>query len=99
MTLGFSRHQYAELVFDQTVRTWIGCHRQAFAWFGGMPRRLGIDKLKAGVLEAALHDPGLGEGYRRVGEHYGGGGSPTPARAPEDKGEGERGVHFSKKRI
>jgi transposase len=28
MTLSYSRHQYAELVFDQKIPTWIACHRQ-----------------------------------------------------------------------
>jgi hypothetical protein len=31
MTLCFSRHQYLEFVFDQSVPTWLGCHRRAFA--------------------------------------------------------------------
>jgi transposase len=97
MTLGFSRHQYAELVFDQTVRTWIACHRQAFAWFSGMPRRLVIDNLKAGVLTAALHDPVLGEAYRRMAQHYGVVVSPTRPRTPEHKGKVENGVHFVKR--
>jgi len=30
MTLCYSRHQYAELVRDQTVATWLSCHRRAF---------------------------------------------------------------------
>ena len=30
MTLCWSRHQYAEIVYDQTVETWLGCHRRAF---------------------------------------------------------------------
>jgi len=38
MTLCFSRHQYAELVFDQKISTWIGCHRRAFETFGGYMR-------------------------------------------------------------
>ena len=97
MTLGYSRHQYAELVFDQTVRTWIACHRQAFVWFGGMPRRLVIDNLKAGVLEAALHDPVLGEAYRRMAQHYGVVVSPTRPRTPEHKGKVESGVHVVKR--
>jgi len=97
LTLGYSRHQYAELVFDQTVRTWIACHRHAFAWFGGMPRRLVIDNLKAGVLEAALHDPVLGEAYRRMAQHYGVVVSPTRPRTPEHKGQVENGVHFVKR--
>ena len=29
-TLFFSRHQYAELVFDQKIATWIGLYRRAF---------------------------------------------------------------------
>src|SRR5262249_20345091 len=29
MTLSFSRHQYAELVFDQTIETWVRLHRAA----------------------------------------------------------------------
>jgi transposase len=30
MTLAWSRHQYAQFVRDQTVATWVGCHRRAF---------------------------------------------------------------------
>ena len=33
MTLCHSRHQYVEFVWDQTVATWLGCHRRAFEWF------------------------------------------------------------------
>ncbi|MDP2663395.1 MAG: DDE-type integrase/transposase/recombinase, partial [Dehalococcoidia bacterium] len=47
MTLGFSRHQYAELVFDQKVSTWIACHRNAFESFGGRPKKVVPDNLKA----------------------------------------------------
>ena len=37
MTLSCSRHQYVELVFDQTVATWLRLHRAAFEFFGGVP--------------------------------------------------------------
>jgi transposase len=43
MTLSYSRHQYVEFVWDQTVPTWLTCHRKAFAYFGGVPERLVID--------------------------------------------------------
>jgi transposase len=39
MTLCWSRHQYAEVVRDQKVMTWLGCHRRAFEFFGGVPFR------------------------------------------------------------
>jgi transposase len=43
MTLCWSRHQYVELVRDQTIATWVQCHRHAFEWFNGIPARLIID--------------------------------------------------------
>ncbi len=97
MTLGYSRHQYAELVFDQKIPTWLACHRHAFEWFGGVPRTVVPDNLKAAVLVAALHDPVLGEAYRRQAQHYGFLISPTRPRTPEHKGKVESGVHFVKR--
>ncbi len=94
MTLSFSRHQYAELVFDQKISTWIACHRHAFESFGGIPRKVVLDNLKAGVLVASLHDPVLGEAYRRMAQHYGFLVSPTRPRTPEHKGKIESGVHY-----
>ena len=38
MTLAWSRHQYAEIVTNQSVETWLACHRHAFEWFNGVPR-------------------------------------------------------------
>ncbi len=46
MTLCHSRHQYVEMVRDQTVFTWLSCHRHAFEWFGGVPGRIIIDNPK-----------------------------------------------------
>ena len=97
MTLSYSRHQYAELVFDQKIPTWLACHRHAFEWFGGVPQRVVPDNLKAAVLEAALYDPVLGEPYRRMAQHYGFLVSPTRPRTPEHKGKVENGVHFVKR--
>jgi transposase len=97
MTLSFSRHQYAELVFDQKISTWLACHRHAFEWFGGVPQRIVLDNLKAAVLDANLHDPVLGEAYRRQGQHYGFLISPNRPRTPEHKGKVENGVHFAKR--
>ena len=97
MTLSFSRHQYAELVFDQQTPTWLALHRRAFEEFGGVPARIVLDNLKAAVLRAALHDPVLGEAYRRFAHHYGFLVSPTRPGTPEHKGKVESGVHFVKR--
>ena len=70
-TLGYSRHQYAELVFDQKIVTWLGLHRRAFEFWGGVPRRIVPDNLKAAVSQVLVYDPVLGEAYRRLAQHYG----------------------------
>ena len=49
------------------------------------------------MLTAALHDPVLGEAYRRMAQHYGVVVSPTRPRTPEHKGKVENGVHFVKR--
>ena len=57
MTLAWSRHGYAEVVTDQKVATWLGCHRRAFEWFNGVPARLTIDNPKCAITRACYHDP------------------------------------------
>ena len=93
-TLGYSRHQYAELDFDQKVVTWIGLHRRAFESFGGVPVRVIPDNLKAAVLKVLVQDAVLGEAYRQMGLHYGFLISPTLPYTPRHKGKVESGVHY-----
>ena len=93
-TLCYSRHQYAELVFDQKTPTWIGLHRRAFESWDGVPQRIVSDNLKAAVIKALVHDPILGEAYRRMARHYGFVISPTRPRTPRHKGKVESGVHY-----
>lgn len=96
MTLSFSRHQYVEFVFDQGTETWLGCHARAFAWFGGVPRRVVLDNLKAGVLKALVLEPILAEPYRRLARHYGFQASVNRPRTPRHKGKVESGVRYVK---
>jgi hypothetical protein len=93
-TLGYSRHQYAEFTFDQKVPTWLVLHRRAFESFGGVTDRVVPDNLKAAVLQVLVHDPILGEAYRRLGLHYHFLISPTIPGTPWHKGKVESGVHY-----
>ncbi len=94
-TLSFSRHQYAELVFDQKTPTWIALHRRAFESWGGVPRRVVPDNLKAAVLQALVSRfSGLGGAYRRMAQHYGFIISPTRPGMPHHKGKVENGIHY-----
>jgi len=99
MTLAYSRHQYVEFVFDQRMETWIGCHQRAFESFGGVPKELVIDNLKAAVLRAALDDQKLADPYRKLAQHYGTLVHPCRPRAPQHKGIAENGVHYVQRNL
>ena len=95
MTLSWSRHQYVEFVFDQKVTTWLVLHRHAFEFFGGVPQRLVIDNLKAGITQASWDDPQVQHAYRECAEHYGFLIAPCRPRTPQHKGKVEQGgVHY-----
>lgn len=97
MTLSWSRHQYVEFVFDQTLPTWLLLHRHAFEWFGGVPERIVIDNLKAAIVTACFDDPVVQQAYRECAEHYGFLIAPCRVRTPQHKGKVENGVHFVKR--
>jgi transposase len=97
MTLSHSRHQYATFVFDQSIATWLRCHREAFEFLGGVPRRIVLDNLKAAIVKAVLHEPVAQRSYRECAEHYGFLISPCRPRTPRHKGKVESGVRYLKR--
>lgn len=94
MTLSYSRHQYDEFVFDQRVETWLRLHQHAFEYFGGVPRKIVLDNLKAGIVKACFEDPQVQRAYRECAEHYGFLIAPCRPRQPREKGKVESGVHY-----
>jgi len=98
LVLSWSRHLYAELVYDQRVATWLLCHRHAFEFWGGCPRTIVLDNLKAAILHASVHEPVAQRSYRECAEHYGFRIDPNPPRTPRLKGKVEQGgVHYVKR--
>src|SRR5690606_12162928 len=99
MVLGFSRHMFARIVFDQSVRTWLRLHVEAFAALGGVVETVVPDNLKSAVIRAAF---GVGEGtslnrsYRELARHYGFKIDPTPVYDPRKKGKVESSVKYVK---
>jgi len=97
MVLGHSRHMFAKAVFDQRAETWQQLHVEAFAFFGGVPKVIVPDNLKAAVVKAAFStgdDPHLHRGYCEIARHYGFTVDPAPPRDPEKKGKVEAGAKY-----
>jgi transposase len=91
-TLSFSRHKFVEFVFRQDQQSFVSSHVKAFNYFGGTPRRIVLDNLKAGVIRPDLYDPQFNRAYREMAEHYGTFLDPARVRSPKDKGKVERDV-------
>ena len=99
MVLGYSRHMFAQIVFDQSTETWVRLHIEAFEYFGGVPAVLVPDNLKAAVIRAAfaIDDKSvLNRSYRELARHYGFKIDPTPPYTPEHKGKVESAVKYVK---
>ena len=100
MVLGYSRHMFARVVFDQKAATWLQLHVEAFRHFDGTPRVLVPDNLKAAVVRASfgIDGPtGLHRSYRELARHYGFLIDPTPPYAPNKKGKVEASVKYVKR--
>lgn len=99
MVLAHSRHMFAKVVFDQRIETWLQLHVEAFTAFGGVPKVIVPDNLKAAVVRAAFGLNGVAElnrSYRELARHYEFKVDPTPAYAPKKKGKVESAVKYLK---
>jgi transposase len=94
VVLSHSRKGYSEVVYRQTTDDFLRCLEGAFRHFGGVPRRLILDNLKAAVKTADWFDPEINPKVRSFGEHYGTVFLPTRPYTPRHKGKVERGVAY-----
>ncbi len=94
IVLSHSRKAYSEAVLRQTTDDFIGCIENAFWAFGGVPRTLVLDNLKAAVEKADWYDPDLNPRVRSFAVHYGVALLPTRPYTPRHKGKVERGVDY-----
>lgn len=97
LVLAHSRYLWADVVFEQSLPTWLRLHVEAFEALGGVVQTVVPDNLKAAVLRAAFTPDvpsALNRSYREVARHYGFKVDPTPPYAPQKKGKVEAGVKY-----
>lgn len=100
MVLCHSRMVYVEFTCQERLEHFLGCHKNAFEFFGGTPRTILIDNLKTGVLshplgEAARFHPR----YADFAAHYGFEPRACNVRRANEKGRVENGVGYVKKNL
>ncbi|GJQ28088.1 MAG: putative transposase y4bL/y4kJ/y4tB [Phycisphaerae bacterium] len=94
--LSHSRKAYSEVVYRQTTEEFIRCIENAFHHFGGAPKTLVIDNLKAAVNQADWFDPEINPKIEAFCRHYGSVILPTKPYTPRHKGKTERGIGYVK---
>ena len=94
LVLSHSRKAHSEVFFRQTTDNLLACCENAFAAWGGVPKTLVIDNLKAAVLRADWYDPDLHPRIAAFCKHYGTVLLPTKPRMPRHKGKIEAGIKY-----
>jgi transposase len=97
IVLSHSRKAYSEAVWKQSSESFIACLENAFAHFGGVPRRLVIDNLKAAVARSDWYDPEVHPKLQSFAKYYGTAFLPTKPYTPRHKGKVESGVKYVKR--
>jgi transposase len=97
IVLSYSRKAYSEAVWRQTSEAFIACLENAFRHFGGVPKRLVIDNLKAAVARGDWYDPEVHPKLQSFARHYGTVFLPTRPYTPRHKGKIESGVKYVKR--
>ena len=96
IVLSYSRKGYSEATLTQTTDDFLRALENAFRHFGGVPRTLVIDNLKAAVAHPDWFDPELTPKVQSFCQHYGTVILPTRPYTPRHKGKVESGVKYVK---
>jgi transposase len=97
--LGCSLLTYVEATHSQSKEDFITACENAFYYYGGAPRAMVTDNLKAAVTKAGRYEPILNEEFERFAEHYGVAVVPARVRKPKDKSLVENAVKLTYKDI
>ncbi len=94
IVLSHSRKGYSEVVWRQTTESFIRCLENSFRYYGGVPRTLITDNLRAAVTRADWFDPELNPKTEEFCRHYGTVMLPTRPAMPRHKGKIESGINY-----
>jgi transposase len=100
MVLCYSRLMYVEFTVSQTMEHFLGCHLNAFEFFGRVPQRIMVDNLKSAVLKRIVGTaPVFNPKYLDFANHYGFTIAACNVGKGNEKGRVENGVGYVKKNL
>ena len=99
VVLAHSRHQYVHVTFSQKLPDVLGGLEDAWQWFGGVPRRVVLDNLKAAIDKADRYEPISQRVFEEYARYRGFVIDPTRSRDPQGKPVVERAVPYVRERF
>lgn len=98
MVLCYSRMMYVEFTVSQSMEHFLGCHQNAFDFFGSVSKKIMVDNLKSAVLRRIVgHAPVFNPKYLDFANHYGFSIAPCNVGKGNEKGRVENAVGYVKK--
>jgi len=98
MVLCYSRMMYVEFTVSQTMEHFLGCHVNAFNFFGAVPEKIMVDNLKSAVIKRMVGQaPVFNAKYLDFANHYGFKIKACAVAKGNEKGRVENAVGYVKK--
>lgn len=97
--LGSSQYTYVEACPSQKKADFIRCIENALWYYGGVPKALVVDNLKAAVTKSSRYEPKVNETFADFADYYGAAVLPTRAYKPRDKAIVENAVRIIYTRV
>lgn len=98
MVLCYSRMMYVEFTVSQTMEHFLGCHVNAFNYFGAVPEKIMVDNLKSAVIKRVVgQSPIFNAKYLDFANHYGFKIKACGVAKGNEKGRVENAVGYVKK--
>ncbi|CCK78521.1 IS21 family transposase [Desulfobacula toluolica] len=100
MVMCHSRMMYVEFTVSQTMEHFLGCHQNAFEFFGKVPEKVMVDNLKSAVLKRIVGKaPVFNPRYLDFADYHGFTIIPCNVRKGNEKGRVENAVGYVKKNL
>ena len=96
MTLCHSRMLYVEFFLGETLEFWLTAHRNAFEYFGAVPKNIMVDNCKTAVIKPQRNgaEAVLNSDYAAFADYYGFNANPCSPHRPNQKGRVERSINY-----
>lgn len=97
MVLSYSRKLYVEFTVSQALDVFLGCHLNAFKYFGGVPKTILYDNLKSVVISRYVSHIQFNQKFLEFSGYYLFTPKACNIRRANEKGKVESGVGYVKK--